>query len=360
MKIVYILGILFSFTCSLPTTQKSLTALLEDDESSYDQRYYDLLPTAQEKGAHISFIRSRHPENMSLEESFIKMIAKATLADTIVETGTYKGQTTEKMATFFKNVYTIELSNELYGQAKKRFKENKNVHCHQGDSAQVLPNILKQLKTKTVFFLDAHFSLGDTAQGSENTPILTELNLIKKAGITDAIIIIDDMRMFYKPTYKLRNTFAEGYPTVNDLVEKIVSINSSYQIAIVYDTLIAFPSSDKITVSLLVKAVTMSRLYNNENYVIDHILMAELYIAKAQNKEKETLLDLAQRWIEPWSTGSFISSHYALWAGLLAMEQQEYAKAMGYFVEAKKRGLHHWRIDWYMAMAQATCFFDIA
>ena len=46
----------------------------------------------------------------------------------------------------------------------------------------------------------------------ENTPILSELEIIKNAKIKDAIIIIDDMRMFYKPITNVRNTFMEGYP----------------------------------------------------------------------------------------------------------------------------------------------------
>lgn len=358
MKALCLLALL-NFTCALGTSQKSLIGLLlEDHEPTIDQRYYDLLPSTEED-AHIKLIRSRDPENMSLEKPFIRMIAKATPAETIVETGTFKGETTEKMAAYFKHVHTIELSNELYGHAQKRFKSNKNVHCYQGDSAVVLPTILKQLKSKTVFFLDAHFSMGETAQGNENTPILTELNLIKKADITDAIIIIDDVRMFYKPVMHLKNTFADGYPTVNDLVEKILEINDSYQIAIVYDTLLAFPADDHITVSPLVKALTVSRLYHHDNYLIDHVLKAELYIAQATGKEQTALIDLCERWIEPWSTGSSISCHYALWYGLLCMEKEEYGKAHAYFTEAKKRGLYHWRLDWYLAMAQATCFFDV-
>lgn len=358
MKTLYRLVLICFSSVSLIHSQ-TLETLLTDQEEIIDQRYYQLLPEAKEKGAHIRFMRSRDPESMSLEEPFIKMIAKATSADTIVETGTYLGDTTEKMAAHFKHVHTIELSNELYECAKNRFASNKNIHCYQGDSAVVLPTILKKLKSKTVFFLDAHFSMGQTVQGDENTPILTELDLIKKAGITDSIIIIDDMRMFYKPTVRFKNTFADGYPTANDLVEKILEINSTYQIAIVYDTLIAFPATDHITVSPLVKAATASRLYNNQNYAIDHILIAELCIAQAENKEKETMIDLAQRWIEPWSNGSSISCHYALWYGLILMQAEDYTKAHTYFNEAKKRGFYHWRLDWYITMAQANCFFDI-
>lgn len=358
MKKLFTLVFGISFIINTLASQGALDQLLNESEPQADPRYYELLPRMEEKTADITFIRSRDPENMSLEESFIQMIAQATNAEIILETGTYKAQSTKKMARHFKQVYTIELGKELYESAKRSVK-NKNIVFHHGDSAHVLPKLLPQLKGKIVFFLDAHFSMHDTAQGDENTPILTELEIIKKAQIKDSIIIIDDVRMFYKPITNVKNTFMEGYPTVNNMVEKILEINSSYQFAIVYDTLIAFPSADLITVCPLVKAATMSRLYDGKNYLIEDILAAELCIAKATEKEKEALIDLGQRWIETWSQGTGLSRHYALWYGLILMEQQEYSKAYAYFADAKKRGLHHWRIDWYMLMAQANCFFDI-
>lgn len=336
-----------------------LQILLENNEINIDQRYYDLLPTIKDEGASITFIRSREPENMSLEEAYIKMIARACTAETILETGTYKGDSTIKMSRHFKQVHTIELGTQLYEKAKTRFAKKKNIHLHHGDSAKLLPSIIKQLKTETVFFLDAHFSLSDTAQGDENTPILTELEIIKKAKLSNAIIIIDDIRMFYKSPTSAKDTFIAGYPTIQNLVDTLLEINPSYKIAIVYDTLIAFCRSENITVSPLVKAITISRLYNGNNYLVDHVLEAELCIARAHEKEKETLIDLGERWIEPWSCGTAISQHYALWNGLIYMENEEYSKAYAYFSDAKKRGLYHWRLDWYMIMAQANCFFDI-
>ncbi|GMU19738.1 MAG: hypothetical protein AMXMBFR12_09300 [Candidatus Babeliales bacterium] len=338
----------------------SLAQLLEDNKPELDERYYNILPEIKDSNADITFISSRDPENMSLEESFLAMIAQATQAEIIVETGTYLGDSTIKMARKFKQVHTIELGAELFEKAQKRFVKKKNIRSYQGDSAKLLPDIIKPLKnSKTVFFLDAHFSMADTAQGDENTPILTELEIIRKAKLSNATIIIDDLRMFYKSPAIAKDTFMAEYPTVHDLVEKLLSINSSYKIAIVYDVLIAFAQSENISVSPLVRAVTMSRLYDGKNYLIDHILAAELCIAHAYNKEKETLIDLGQRWIEQWSYGTAISQHYALWCGLIFMETEEYAKAFAYFNDAKKRGMCHWRLDWYMIMAQANCFFDI-
>lgn len=337
--------------------KNNLQTILDTQDSQFDQRYYDLLPPL-DKQPQISFVRSRDPENLSLDESYIKMIADAFNAHNFVETGTYKAHTTIKAAKKFKQVYTVELSEELYEQAKKTCKNQPNIILYQGDSAQVLPQILKKIKGKTVIFLDAHFSLFDTAQGSQNTPILTELSVIKKAGIKDAILIIDDARMFYTPQINVKNTFVDGYPNLNDIVEKILEINPEYQCVSVYDTLIAFPAADKITVSPAVKAATISRLYQQDNYLIEHVLEAELCIAQTKDKEKQAFINLAEQWVEPWSTPPGFSSHYDLWYGLILIENQEYAKAYAYFQDAQLRGLYHWRLDWYMIMAQANCFFD--
>lgn len=323
-----------------------------------DERYYQLLPTVDKKNPDITFISSREPESMSLEDAFLNMIENASLAEIFIETGMYLGDTTKKAAQCFSCVYTIELDKKLTQQGQERFKHAKNIHIEYGDSILKLPTILKSIKGKTVIFLDAHYSMGQTAKGDSNTPILTELEKIKQSGCKNAILIIDDARMFYEPISDVKNTFIEGYPTLNDIVEAILEINTQYQCAIVYDTLIAFPASEKITVSPVVHATTMSRLYNGNNYHIDDVLKAEITIAKAPQKERDVLLDLAQRWTEKWSAHAGLSRHYNLWAGLIYLATEQYPAASAYLTDAKKRGLSDWRMDFYCALSQAEIFFD--
>lgn len=332
--------------------------LLIPKEPNPNKIYYQLLPSADDINPSISFIKSRESKTMSLEDEYLEMLDTAFTVTKFIETGTYHGDTTVKAADHW-NVETIELSKELADKAKKRFAKNKQVKVHRGDSIKVLPTILKSVNDKIIIFLDAHFSMHDTAKGSENTPIITELEKIKQSKITDAILIIDDIRMFDTHIASMKDTFAEGYPTLNQIVEKILTINDTYQCAVVYDTLIAFTAGEKITVSPLVKAVTMSRLYDGQNYLIDDIILAELCISHAKDEEKEVLADLAEHWIEPWSEAAGLSRHYALWMGLLMLEHEDYTKAKIHLLEAKKRGLKDWRIDWYIAMAEAQCFFDI-
>lgn len=355
MKQIFFISLIIFFTQPLDA---SFADLLMYKEPQPDPAYYQILANITDENPEFTFLRSRNLQTFSLESEYLEMVESATCIPAFLETGTYKGDTAEIAAHHFSNVHTIELSKPLAEKAQKRFFNKKNVTVHHGDSSELLPTILKKIKEKTVIFLDAHFSMHDTAKGKENTPIITELNHIKKSEHKDSVIIIDDIRMFYDPLIEPGDTFMAGYPTLNAVVEKILEINSEYKIAIIYDTLIAF-TDPEITVSTLIRATTMSRLYNGSNYLIEDIILAELCIAQAKAKEQEAILELGSKWVEPFSQEVGFSRHYALWAGLILLNNEQYSEAEKFLCEAKKRGLNDWRIDWYIAMAQAQCFFDV-
>lgn len=321
--------------------------------------YYTVLPTVKERNPHLQFIQSRDSESMSLRQEYLKMLSNTFKATIFVETGTYLGVTTELASRYFSRVYTIELSQELYEQAQEKFHNNAKIRLYQGESAEILPNIINNFHEQAIVFLDAHFSLGNTAKGKNNTPIIDELYKIKQTGFKNHILIIDDIRMFYNPIAGVEQTFMEGYPSLHQIVDAILTINPEYQCAVLFDTLIAFPAHEHITVSQAVKAATMSRLYDGINYEIQDILQAELCIANTQAKEKNSLVNLGLTCVEEWSKAAGLSRHNALWYGLILLAHEEYAKAHAYLREAKIRGMNHWRIDWYIAMAEAQCFFAI-
>lgn len=321
--------------------------------------YHRLLPTVDSESPSLSFLASRESADMSLTEAFLAMLARAFLTPFFIETGTYLGDTTIKASRHFKHVYTIELSEKLYNDAKKRFKKFQNIDLIQGDSCQILSSIIKKLKSPALFFLDAHFSLGPTAKGNENTPILAELEEIKKSGLKNSIIIVDDIRMFYKPITSDEDCFFDGYPTLEQIIERIIEINDQYQCALVYDALIAFPANQKITVSPLVHAITMSRLYDGKNFETNEILQAERCIAHAKGKEQVALKKLADAWTEVLYKKAGIARHIPFWYGILLLGNEFYKEASRQFDEAKERGLSDWRIDLYLAMAKAQCSIEM-
>jgi hypothetical protein len=79
----------------------------------------------------------------------------------IVETGTFRGTTTEFLATFGLPVYTVEVNARFYGYSALRlFRQRHNIHRYQGDSLTFLRGLAYNEsfpKSKVFFYLDAHW-----------------------------------------------------------------------------------------------------------------------------------------------------------------------------------------------------------
>ena len=121
---------------------------------------------------------------------------ETTLFSNFVETGTWNGDTTYKMKSKFDNVYTIELSDHYYSRALTLFKEDVNVSIIHGDSTEKILDVIKTSKGKTIFFLDGHWSNGDTSKGKKDCPLLEELEIINNNNKDETLIIIDDYHLF--------------------------------------------------------------------------------------------------------------------------------------------------------------------
>jgi len=138
---------------------------------------------------------------------------------TLVETGTFYGEMVEAQKKRFKKVISIELGVDLFNRAQNKFRNDKNVEIIQGDSSTALIPIAKDLKEPAIFWLDGHYSSGDTARGDKDCPIFEELDAIFAGRKLDHVLLIDDARCF----------IGEGdYPTINKLTEYIKDRNDSY------------------------------------------------------------------------------------------------------------------------------------
>jgi len=126
----------------------------------------------------------------------------------MVETGTASGASVRDAAPYFKKITTIELIGD------RPIFENKptNAEYFIGNSSELLPDIIKELidlrnnegsltennirQQFVLFWLDAHYS--DNVPNESNIPecpILEEIEIVSKYG-EDAIILIDDARLF--------------------------------------------------------------------------------------------------------------------------------------------------------------------
>jgi hypothetical protein len=127
--------------------------------------------------------------------------------DVAVETGTCLGESTEKLAREYGLVHTVELSEPLYHRAVRRFELLPHVHCHHGDSPEVLSRIVPELDGTVLFYLDAHYS-GDAATewllfrgygvdtARSKVPLLEELDVIVRLCRGPCVVYIDDMDKF--------------------------------------------------------------------------------------------------------------------------------------------------------------------
>ena len=123
-----------------------------------------------------------------LGEEFEKLVKRFKIKN-IVETGTFKGDTTKEFSKMVGNVYTIESNKEFYAQARANLKDHKNIQMFFGSSPEVLRKILHKMKGNTLFFLDAHWG--------DYWPILDELKEISRIpSLSKSIIVIHD---FYVP-----------------------------------------------------------------------------------------------------------------------------------------------------------------
>ena len=104
----------------------------------------------------------------------------------IVETGTFRGTTTEWFAQFGVPVISIESHRPTHEFAHRRLAKYKNVLALRGDSTAVLPEILLNARPPTLLYLDAHWD--------SVLPLKRELGLIC-ATLAEAIIIIDDFEV---------------------------------------------------------------------------------------------------------------------------------------------------------------------
>jgi hypothetical protein len=116
--------------------------------------------------------------------------------DVLVETGTYLGAMIDATKHYFREIHSIELGPELCRRARTRFRRDPRIHIEEGDSGDVLPRLLTTINRPCVFWLDGHFSMGITARGSKNTPIVRELEAILAHPVANHLILIDDARCF--------------------------------------------------------------------------------------------------------------------------------------------------------------------
>jgi len=131
----------------------------------------------------------------------IKKLVECFDVKQIVETGTYFGFTTLRLAEMCDTI-SVELQHNHYIEAEKTFAEhtgNNKIELIHGDTIDVLTRLCPTLdKEKILFFLDAHWQ--------QHCPLLDELRIIAENAMKPIICIHD---------FKVPNRDDLGYDSYN-------------------------------------------------------------------------------------------------------------------------------------------------
>jgi len=121
-----------------------------------------------------------------VQSEFRRLVDKWSV-ETIIETGTYHGQTTEYLASLGPVVHTIEIREDYREEALARVGGLPNVTSHLGNSPEVLERILPTLAGPVLVFLDAHWQA--------YCPLRDELRLLALHFPNRAIVAIHDFKV---------------------------------------------------------------------------------------------------------------------------------------------------------------------
>jgi hypothetical protein len=151
---------------------------------------------------------------------------------TFIETGTYLGDMDYAVKGMFQAIFSIELSEDLWRRAANRFRANSHIQILQGDSGQLLPQVLSSISNNCLFWLDGHYSGGITAKGNSETPVVKELEAIFVHKAQGHVILIDDARCF---------NGTHDYPTLDRLQELVALNRPDYAFSVLNDVIRIHP-----------------------------------------------------------------------------------------------------------------------
>lgn len=167
------------------------------------------------------------------KQAVIREFAQKYGVQYLVETGTCHGDMVAAMQKEFKKIISIELADQFYREVCERFQGVANVELIHGDSARKLPEVVARLEGPAIFWLDGHYSGGDTARGDNDTPVNEELRAIFKPGAPDHIVLIDDARCFGTDP---------SYPSLDQLRQAVQTLRPGWNFEVAGDSIRIFPN----------------------------------------------------------------------------------------------------------------------
>jgi hypothetical protein len=152
-----------------------------------------------------------------------------------VETGTWQGDSTARLAEIFSNVETIELDRRWYWRARRKFLFRRGIRVRRGSS----PNLLRPATQPTLYWLDAHWSGQGTAGEGHECPLLDEIRATSPGTPKDCYLI-DDARMFITSPGPPHDP--AQWPTLEDIRALLSELRPHHEMLVDDDVIVVRPS----------------------------------------------------------------------------------------------------------------------
>lgn len=181
-----------------------------------------------------------------------------------IETGTYYGKTAYWASRHFDSVTTIEYSEQIYKKVTQKYAHIKNIEFRFGHTTSQLKELLLILEEPAIFWLDAHWSGGETYGKDDECPLVKEINLINQSEI-EHFILIDDARLFMAPPplpHKIDN-----WPNLSEVLITINSARDRY-VVIIDDVIISVPVFAKLVFAQYCQNIATRSWINNNSQLI--------------------------------------------------------------------------------------------
>ncbi len=172
---------------------------------------------------------------------FIGELHRRFAPQVFVETGTFRGETTEWASRVFEHVHSVEAHEGTFRETAGRLKGLSNVRVEHTDTRSFLARLVPTLKGPAVFWLDAHWCASPTTYGaSDECPVLDELSIIAESPV-DHFILIDDARLFLSPPPAPHDPRA--WPSIRDLMRAPAICEERYYTVVADDIVFTVPAT---------------------------------------------------------------------------------------------------------------------
>ena len=209
--------------------------------------------------------------NFGVPEKEVEFLKENMKLDILVEGGTYKGGTAKSMSKKFRKVYTIEKSDTMFEIARGNLKDTKNVTMLKGDTREHLQSILEN-NDNILYWLDAHWSGGDTYGEEDECPLIEELEIIFQYS-KNHVILIDDARLFLAPPPSPHKI--ENWPSLTDILQ---ALPMNWELLEFEDVIYLFPKKIGIEFKVFMQKNTTDRSKeygkNNQNSLVKGLKIA--------------------------------------------------------------------------------------